>query len=200
MIESTTIYLTAGLVVAAFAGSWHCGLMCGPIACGFLRIGNIRYYHFGRLITYVGGGVFFGYLGRTLFVVDSLGAKLAVAVLLSLFFILPRSSSHLIERFVHPALYRLLRLNNSLFVFGLLSALLPCGWLWTFYAGAAASGSPWTGGLVTFTLWASSLPALSVLPLFFKTNLKQVNARRARIAHTVLSIAGIYAVWSHLFL
>lgn len=200
MIHSQSLYLLLSLIVVAFMGSWHCGLMCGPIACGFLRKGNIVYYHLGRLISYVGGGALFGYLGKTLFVVDSLAGKWIVAIVLSLFFVLPQLSASAIEKYVHPFVFRILRMNRGLFVFGLLSAVLPCGWLWTFYAGAAASGSPWAGALVTFVLWTSSLPALSALPYFFKQNLKTVNARRARIAHTVLSIAGIYAVWSHLFL
>lgn len=199
-MNTSSLYLLGTLIVVAVTGSWHCGVMCGPIACGFIKKGNIFYYHLGRLISYVGGGMLFGFLGKTLFIVESLPAKIIVAIVLSSFFILPLTSNSFFEKYLHNFIFNILRINKGLFVFGFMSALLPCGWLWTFYAGAASSGSPWAGALVTFVLWTSSLPALSVLPMFFKKNFKGLHARRVEMAQKVLSIAGIYAVFSHLFL
>lgn len=184
----------------AFTGSWHCGVMCGPIACGLSRERSLFFYHIGRFVSYVGGGILFGYLGQTLFQVQSLGAKILVAVLLCSFFIIPILSTQFTEKFVHSLIYKVLRLNKGLFVFGFLSAFFPCGWLWTFYAGASASGSPWAGAIVTAILWLSTLPALSVFPLFFKKSLKESYGTRVRIAHKLLCFAGIYSVFSHLFL
>lgn len=40
------------------------------------------------------------------------------------------------------------------------SALLPCGFLYTFALAAAGTGSPWAGALVMGSLWLGSLPAL----------------------------------------
>ncbi|NVB40597.1 sulfite exporter TauE/SafE family protein [Pseudenhygromyxa sp. WMMC2535] len=43
---------------------------------------------------------------------------------------------------------------------GLLSALLPCGWLWAYVIVAASTGSPGIGALVMAVFWAGSVPAL----------------------------------------
>src|SRR5690606_10362020 len=43
---------------------------------------------------------------------------------------------------------------------GLLSALLPCGWLYAFVLGAAATGSALAGALVLLTFWSGTVPIL----------------------------------------
>jgi sulfite exporter TauE/SafE len=44
---------------------------------------------------------------------------------------------------------------------GLFTALLPCGWLWSFVALAAATKSSTAGALLMLAMWAGSLPALT---------------------------------------
>jgi sulfite exporter TauE/SafE len=189
--------LLGSLVFVAFAGSWHCTLMCGPIACGLAEKGNIFYYHLGRLLAYVGGGALFGFLGTTIFQFAPLPGKILLALLLSLFFIAPWFSNLKIDSILNGWLWRLFKKRRHGFYVGFLSAFLPCGWLWTFYAGAATSGSAWAGALVTFVLWLSSLPALSLLPQLLKTQTRNLDPRRALIVRGVLTVAGVYAIWSH---
>lgn len=43
---------------------------------------------------------------------------------------------------------------------GLLTTLLPCGWLYTFVATAAATGSAGGGALVMLAFWAGTLPMM----------------------------------------
>lgn len=43
---------------------------------------------------------------------------------------------------------------------GLLTALLPCGWLWAYLAVAASTGSVGGGSLVMAAFWLGSVPAL----------------------------------------
>ena len=43
---------------------------------------------------------------------------------------------------------------------GLVTGLLPCGWLYTFVLVAAGTGSPWAGAAVMGLLWAGALPVL----------------------------------------
>lgn len=45
-------------------------------------------------------------------------------------------------------------------VTGLLTALLPCGWLYLFALLAASTGSAWTGAVVMLAFWLGSVPAL----------------------------------------
>lgn len=47
---------------------------------------------------------------------------------------------------------------------GLASALLPCGWLYTFVLAAVASGGTLQGISILFAFWLGTLPALSALP------------------------------------
>jgi uncharacterized protein len=192
-----SLYLLGTLLFVAFAGSWHCTLMCGPIACGLSDKGNIFYYHLGRLLSYVGGGVLFGFLGKNLFTYGNPFVKVFFAVILSLFFIAPWFPHLKLDFGLNKMVWLLLRKRPRIFSVGFLSAFLPCGWLWTYYAGAAASGSAWAGGLVTLALWMSSVPALSLLPQLLKTQSKGLTAQRALIVRGVLTVSGVYAIWGH---
>ncbi len=192
-----SLYLLATLVFVAFAGSWHCTLMCGPIACGLSEKGNIYFYHFGRLVSYVGGGALFGYLGKNLFQYAPPPLKVALAVILTAFFIAPWFQDLKFDFGLNKIIWWILKRRPQVFFVGFLSAFLPCGWLWTFYAGAAASGSPWSGALVTLVLWLSSVPALSLLPRLLKTQTRRLDPRRSLIVRGVLTFAGVYAIWGH---
>ena len=44
--------------------------------------------------------------------------------------------------------------------YGLFTALLPCGWLYSFLLIAAVSSSPWQGSVIMFTFWLGTVPAL----------------------------------------
>ncbi len=43
---------------------------------------------------------------------------------------------------------------------GLLTGLLPCGWLYAFVVTAAGTGSAWRGGAFMLLFWAGTVPAL----------------------------------------
>lgn len=195
----SSLYMLGTLLFVAFAGSWHCTLMCGPIACGIANEkGNLLAYHIGRLITYVAGGALFGFLGKNLFHYAPLPVKILLAVVLSLFFIAPWFPKLKIDFGINKIIWLILKKRPQIFIVGLLSAFLPCGWLWTFYAAAAASKSPWAGGLVLLALWASSVPALSVLPQLLKNQTRHLDQQRTLIVRSVLTLAGVYAIWAHL--
>lgn len=199
-MNNDAIYLIGALLFVAFTGSWHCAVMCGPIALGLSQRGNIIHYHIGRALSYITAGAVAGSVGRTLFRLESFPAKLAAAIFLSLFFILPAIPTNRMEKLGHLCFSKIARKRPGLFIFGVASVFLPCGWLWTFFAAAAASGSPWAGSLILAILWVSSLPALSVLPQYFKQSFKQLATAKVLLVQRILSAAGIYAVWSHFFL
>ncbi len=195
--STPSMYLIGSLIFVAFAGSWHCTLMCGPIACGLSEKGNIFYYHAGRLLSYVGGGALFGFLGNNIFQLAPLPLKVLLAFVLSAFFIAPWLPTLKIDLGLNKVIWMILKRRPQVFIVGIMSAFLPCGWLWTFYAGAAASGSAWSGALVTLVLWLSSVPALSLLPQLLKTQKNKLDPRRALIVRGILTTAGVYAIWSH---
>jgi sulfite exporter TauE/SafE len=50
-------------------------------------------------------------------------------------------------------------------VVGLLSGVLPCGWLWAFVVTAAGTGHALTGAAVMAAFWAGTVPALVAVGL-----------------------------------
>lgn len=139
-------------------------------------------YHFGRLLTYALAGLIAGSLGQLVDVggqalgVQLVAARIAggmmiVAGLIRLFqtwqirFGTPKAvsvkSSPIAGLLVklRPYVMRLPIAARGLTT-GLLTALLPCGWLYLFALVAAGTGSITTGPLVMIAFWVGTVPAL----------------------------------------
>ena len=43
---------------------------------------------------------------------------------------------------------------------GLITGLLPCGWLWAFAISAAGTGSPVVGAMLMIAFWLGTVPAM----------------------------------------
>ena len=91
-------------------------------------------------------------------------------------------------------------IGHSGFVVGLLTALLPCGWLYTYVVAAIATKSPWAGALTLFLFWLGGLPALSAVPFMIRKAVQEAGLRQQRIAGAVLVAAGIYSIASFMYL
>lgn len=139
-------------------------------------------YHAGRLTTYLILGVLAGGLGS---LIDAGGAVLGIQVMaarivggLMILLGLGRLRQLALEqrgsrtvKVVRPSriggwLVKLRPLILSLplaqrgFVTGLLTTLLPCGWLYLFALIAAATASMVTGPMVMLAFWSGTVPAL----------------------------------------
>jgi sulfite exporter TauE/SafE len=164
-----------------------CGSLVA-LAAGTARRGQLLRaqgaYHGVRLVAYVLWGVLAGAAGSALDLAGSaLGFGRAAAVLAGVLMALwgARTLLRLWRPQVGGPLLRLgapraggaSRLTTRLLakvnersdvargaLLGLLSALLPCGWLYAFVLGAAATASPWFGGLVMATFWSGTVPLL----------------------------------------
>ncbi|MFO0943410.1 MAG: sulfite exporter TauE/SafE family protein [Pirellulales bacterium] len=92
---------------------------------------------------------------------------------------------------LRPILFKLPLPFRGLSV-GLLTALLPCGWLYLFALLAAGTGSVWTGGLVMIAFWTGSVPLL--VGLVAGTRLLGVRMGRVVpwVASLLLVAAGAY--------
>jgi uncharacterized protein len=90
-----------------------------------------------------------------------------------------------------PAVFRLPLPARGL-ITGLLTALLPCGWLYLFALLAAGTGSALHGAIVMLAFWLGSVPAL--VSLVISTRLLTTPIRRAvpAFAAALLVIAGAY--------
>lgn len=158
-------------------------------------------YHAGRLLTYATLGAISGALGAA---VDAGGAFAGVqraaavlagglmvaygAVMLARIAGVPlgplgSSSSTLIARAVRrittlPAFHRAGAL-------GLLTTLLPCGWLYIFVISAGATASPPLGALVMAAFWAGTLPVLLSLGI----GVRMASSALRRHIPTITSLA-----------
>lgn len=175
--------MSAGAVLlAALAGSVHCGAMCGAFAahCGSRPAPGVA-YHLGRLLAYVTLGMIAGALGAGIDVLAAqvLGLQRVAAVLMGLTLMVialrlgwPRAARTPLVQIGEPGqaaapsaptrLVRLLRRRDAggALGVGLLSGLLPCGWLWGFLALAASRGSVLGGAVVMLAFWAGTVPIL----------------------------------------
>lgn len=180
------------VLAASLAGSLHCAGMCGGLvavyagadtARGLARGASHLAYNGGRLAGYVllGGaaGAAGGALDRAGALAGLQRAGLVVAGALILLWgafslvaalgarvpavPLPRA----LQRGVGRAMGQVAALPPvaRATAIGLLSALLPCGWLWAFVLTAAGSGSAPAGALVMAAFWLGTVPVLAGLGL-----------------------------------
>ena len=166
-----------GFLAAAAVGiasSFHCFLMCGPLACAGLagmtrKARPIVAYHLGRTGGYAIVGAFLGAVGG--------GISSALPISLQRFFPWVMAAALVLSAFdlgkklpAIPGLGRLVARIGRLSAgadpvvrsasIGALTPLLPCGLLYGIYAAALSSGSWWSGLLVMLGFALGSGPAL----------------------------------------
>lgn len=145
-------------------------------------------YHFGRLLTYAAAGALAGGIGSLVdFGGTALGVQLLAARIVGTLMILagalqlwrivafqlnlttPSTTKQLKPSLVtrllvraRPAIFRLPLPARGMLT-GLLTAFLPCGWLYLFALVSAGTGNVWTGSLVMVAFWLGTVPALIAL-------------------------------------
>ena len=179
------ITLVAAVFLASLLGSLHCVGMCGAFlfaiagegASGLTQAG----YHLGRLLTYVTLGAIAGALGSGLNIAGAMAGLQPIAVVLSAIAIIAmgtltwlRLRGVPIARWPGPRWmaamaskgYRFAMRRPPLqraFIVGLLTTLLPCGWLWTFLVTAAGTAKPTLAALTMLVFWLGTLPAMAAV-------------------------------------
>jgi sulfite exporter TauE/SafE len=169
------------LLAASLLGSLHCAAMCGGLVAAYTgaRAGAAAHaaYNLGRLAADAALGAMAGALGGAFAWTAALagigqGAALlsgallvawgAHALLAALGRARPLHAPAAMTRAFGAALVRLRSFPAwaRAGALGLLSALLPCGWLWAFAATAAGSGSAASGAAVMAVFWVGTLPVL----------------------------------------
>ncbi len=175
--------LVVGVLIASLLGSVHCAGMCGGFVCfyaGGAGSGTREHlaYNAGRLVSYLLLGLLAGVVGTT---VDRLGAlgglSRGAAIVSGTLMVVWGLSTLLAARGVRmPRLDGRLGGHNPLggllsrvrgrsalvraTVVGLLTTLLPCGWLYAFVAAAAGTGSIGRATLTMGVFWLGTLPMM----------------------------------------
>lgn len=208
-----------GILIASLAGSVHCAGMCGPFVCVYAGLNGgpgrgaaHAAYHAGRLVSYAVLGAIAGSLGLAanrlgLLVGVSRGAAFVAGTLMIVWgvsailtargVVLPwrRNARHVRSPFA--ALLSRVRGRSPAVragATGLLTTLLPCGWLYAFVAAAAGSGSA-LGGVVTMSVfWLGTLPALTVLGIVAQRVAGRYGSRLPIAAASFVVLLGLLTI------
>lgn len=181
--------LIAAIFLASLLGSMHCAGMCGAFLAFAVTPGDAPVsraalqgaYHLGRLVTYTALGTAAGALGHAVDLGGSMaglqrtagslaGTMMVVFGLLAVARVLgvrlPRAPvPAVIQRALtagHRAAFDLPPLARA-GATGLLTTLLPCGWLYAFVITAAGTADAAHGALAMLVFWLGTLPALITL-------------------------------------
>ncbi len=215
----TTLLTT--VFIASLLGSLHCVGMCGGFVAfysgadgsgGSRRLLSHAAYSGGRLVAYSILGLAAGAIGAALDLAGSLTgvqrvaavAAGAVMIVWGVFALLQIGGGKVFKHGSNSRISGWLRRGISLVgqrppvvratVVGLLSGVLPCGWLWAFVVTAAGTGSALGGVAVMASFWAGTVPVLLALGL--GAQILSVPLRRHIPAVTALILValGLYAI------
>ena len=208
MENQATQFTAVAILLSSFLGSLHCTAMCGPIAGNLYQRKKIGWYHIGRLISYCGLGALSGQLGQFFLASEFIFLRIIAVITMALVLIisgvnqffptLMHSNSEL-RRFVN--FFRLMTKKIHVFQFqwpaliiGLLTIMLPCGWLYTYVIAASATQSPYAGAMVMILFWLGGLPAVSAVPMMLEKTMNLNLIDRRKIAGAILIISGVYSI------
>jgi sulfite exporter TauE/SafE len=215
--------LLVTVFVASLVGSLHCVGMCGPFVAfyaggdgsgGARRLASHGIYSLGRLVAYVVLGAAAGAIGAALDLAGSLAgfqriAAIAAGTIMVAWGVLALLSIRGVRLF--PATHGAAGgrwIRNAFRAVadqppvvraasvGLLTGLLPCGWLWAFLVTAAGTGGALTGVAVMAAFWLGTVPALVALGLGAQLIAAPLR-RHVPAATAVLLVAlGVFAIVS----
>jgi uncharacterized protein len=198
------IALLPAIILASLAGSLHCVAMCGPLV-GMHGDRGMRFalaHSLGRLAVYTSLGIAAGALGKAIDLAGDLGTIQRIATLLAGAVIVVWGVRELAGRWGNrrasgdafaAGLVRI-RTRRPLLratLVGMLTGLLPCGWLWAFVVAAAGTGDPASGGLVMATFWLGTVPAMIGVLAFAGPVLARLRARMPVVTGVALIVLGL---------
>lgn len=207
------------ILVSSLLGSPHCAAMCGGLACFYAAEPGSRQqrlallaYNGGRLVSYAFLGALAGSLGAGINTAGRVaGASRPAAVLAGLLMVawggvailralgarLPRvAAPSAVRRLLSSALARMQRRPPALraAALGLLTTLLPCGWLYVFVATAGGTGSAWQGALVMAVFWLGTVPVMAGLGVAVQRLSGPLRQRLPVMTAAVLVVIGLLTV------
>jgi sulfite exporter TauE/SafE len=213
------IELAAAVLGATLLGSPHCAGMCGGFACfvagdatGARRAVAQSAYNLGRLLSYALLGLVAGSAGRG---VDEIGAaggvSRAAPIAAGLVLVLWGGANLLRALGVGGAraaaptpasafLARLLRRTGRWPAWaragtvGLVTTLIPCGFLYGFVGVAAGTGSPFAGAAIMSVFWAGTLPVMASLGLIAQSAFGRLRDRLPVVTAALLILFGLLTI------
>ncbi len=207
----------AGAVLAAtLIGSPHCVGMCGGFVCFVTgeATGKRRWlvqgaYHAGRLVSYATLGAIAGGIGAG---VEHAGAAVGffrAAPIVAGFLMIVWGGMNLLRATgrlasspatpspLHRALAPFVRGMRSwnpvarAVAIGLVTTVIPCGFLYGFVTVAAGTGAPLAGLVVMIVFWAGTLPILASFGFLADRALGALRARLPVVSASLLIVLGL---------
>jgi sulfite exporter TauE/SafE len=186
------VTLLVTVLIASLVGSLHCVGMCGPFVAfysgadgssGTRRLLTHAVYSGGRLAAYILLGLAAGAIGAALDLAGALAgvqriAAVVAGVIMVAWGVIALLRIRGFKIFSHSSRSPLAGWSRRAFAIvgqrpplvraaavGLLSGVLPCGWLWAFLVTAAGTGSSISGAAVMAAFWLGTVPALVAVGL-----------------------------------
>jgi sulfite exporter TauE/SafE len=210
--------LVGSVLLASLLGSPHCAGMCGGFVAfysggdGRGRIGPHLAYNGGRLLSYVTLGAIAGWMGAGLDHVAGLaGLGRLAAVLAGVLMVawgggtllagagvkLPLPAVPLSVRRALAAALRAVHAQPAhvrALVMGLVTTLLPCGWLYAFVTLAGGTAQPLAGAAVMALFWLGTLPVMAGLGLAAQSAFGPLRRRLPALTAVLLVVFGLLTV------
>ena len=200
--------LFSSLFLMGFLGSWHCGVMCGPLSCNFKAPQDFFSYHLGRLISYLLLGIILYYGTHYFLNSKSRPVKIISTLFFAALFILFGLAQLNILKNKHYTFkyykfqFKLFEKSKSVaqkfpLIIGLLTGLLLCGWLYSFLLLSTQMKTLQISMLLIFIFWFTALPAFVVFTGFMKYLIKNSPVNYQTISGIVLILAGLFSLLGH---
>jgi sulfite exporter TauE/SafE len=211
------ISLLGSVMVASAAGSLHCAAMCGPLTSLYvppergarqrtlLRLALV--HNLGRLAAYVTLGALAGGLGSAIDLAGRAASVQRAAMIVAAGAIVAWGTLTLasalgvpVPRLAPRAWKRgLLQIRRRRPVVraalvGLLSAALPCGWLWAFVMVAGGTGAVLAGMAVMTAFWLGTLPMMLGVGTIAQPLIRRLGSRLPVVTALALIAVGIVAL------
>lgn len=212
--------LLTSILIASLVGATHCVGMCGAfVALAVVqpdrdipssRLALTTAYNLGRLVTYLVLGSLAGGVGAVVDLGGDLVGVQRVAMLIAagmmVVFGLASAARALgvalprmplppvllrVARVGHERAFTLAPLTRAAVV-GLLTTLLPCGWLYAYVVIAAGTASPMWGALAMGVFWLGTLPAMGTLGLGIRTLMGPLGKRMPLATSALLIGVGLW--------
>jgi uncharacterized protein len=192
--------------------------MCGGFVCALSGIGNRESrigafgvaYNLGRLISYLTLGIVAGAIGRG---ADRLGAFVGlgrVAAIVAGVLMVAWGIAKIVEQrgvrvervssFGQRLTSRLVGVarrqspTSRALTLGLITTLIPCGWLYAFVLTAAGTGSAARGALVMLTFWLGTLPMMLALGAGVQRAFGPLRRRLPLVSATLMIAIGLLSI------
>jgi len=182
--------------ILGLLGSFHCIGMCGPIAFllpvdrsnSLKKFTQVMSYHIGRLITYGLIGLFFGMIGKSLYIFGlQQQLSIIIGIIMIVAVLIPTQLTNKLKPF--QPIYRIISkvksaLGNALkkktadtfLTIGFLNGFLPCGLVYMAVFASLVTGQAVMGSLYMVLFGLGTIPLMTAavyLGKFLNTKIKQ---------------------------